>query len=65
MSRMDVENNETAFAGFGVSVKGKGMSCGMVEMVQCSIVWWFGHLQKIGESKVTRKIYNKWNRCWE
>jgi len=57
LSRMDGESNESVYKKFGVSVKGEGMNCGVVEVVKHSTLRWFGHLERMG-SEMTRKIYN-------
>jgi len=57
VNRMDGESNENVYGRFGMASKGEGMSCGVVEMVKCSTLRWFGHLQRIGESEMTRRIY--------
>ncbi len=35
-SKIEAENNESVYRRFGMSSKGEGMSCGVVEMVKCS-----------------------------
>ncbi len=34
MNRMDAENNESVYRRFGMSSRGEGMSCGVMEMVR-------------------------------
>ncbi len=36
VNRMDGESNENVYRNFGMSNRGEGMSCGVVEMVRCS-----------------------------
>ncbi len=52
MSRRDGESNENVNGRFGMSSKGEGMSCGVVG--KCSTLRWFGHLERMGESEMTR-----------
>ncbi len=33
------------------------MSCGVVEMVKRSTLRWFGHLERMDEREVTKRIY--------
>ncbi len=41
-NRMDGESNENVYIKFGMSSRGEGMSCGVVEMVKNGMVWAFG-----------------------
>jgi len=47
---MDGESNESVYGRFGMSVKGEGMNCGVVEVVKCNTLRWFSHLEKMVES---------------
>ncbi len=47
VNRMDGESNENVYRKFGMSNRGKGMSCGVVEMVKHSTLRWFGHLERM------------------
>jgi len=57
LSRMDGESNESVYRRFGMSVKSEGMNCGVVVVVKCNTLRWFGHLDRMGESEMTRRIY--------
>ncbi len=57
MNRMVGESNESVYRRFGVSSKGEGMSCGVVEMVKRSTLRWFGHLERMDKSELTKRIY--------
>ncbi len=57
MNRMDGESNENVFRKFGMSSRGEGMSCGLVEMVKRSTLRWFGHLERMNKSELTKRIY--------
>ncbi len=56
MNRMDSESNENVYRKFGMSSKGEGMSCGVV-LVKHSTLRWFGHLERMDESELTKRIY--------
>ncbi len=56
MNRMDGESNENVYRRFGMSSRGEGMSCGVVEMVKCSTLRWFGHLERMDDTEFTRRI---------
>ncbi len=43
VKRMEGENNDSGYRRFGMSSRGKGMSCGMVEMVKHTTLRWFEH----------------------
>ncbi len=42
VNRMEGESNENVYRKFGMFRRGEGMSCGVVEMVKCSTLRWFG-----------------------
>ncbi len=60
---MDGESNENVYRKFGMSSRGEGMSCGVVEMVKLSTLSWYGHLERMDERELTKRIYR--SRCWE
>ncbi len=55
MNRMDGESNENVYRIFGMSSRGEGMSCGVV-MVKRSTLRWFGHLERMDERELTKRI---------
>ncbi len=57
MNRMDGESNENVYRKFGMSSRGEGVSCGVVEMVKRSTLRWFGHLERMNERELTKRIY--------
>ncbi len=57
VKRMDGESNEDVYKKFGMSSRGGGMSCGVVKMVKRSTLRWFGHLERIDERELTKKVY--------
>ncbi len=50
MNRIDGESNERVYGRFGMSTKGEGMNCGVVEIVKhtSNSLRWFGHLRENG-----------------
>ncbi len=40
-----------------MSSRGEGMSCGVVEMVKRSTLRWSGHLERMDERELTKRIY--------
>ncbi len=56
VNRMDGKCNENVYRKFGLSSRGEGMSCGVVEMVKRStqMVWTFGRMD---ERELTKRIY--------
>ncbi len=57
VNRMDRKSNENVYRKFGMSSRGEGMSSGVVEMVNHSTLRWFGHLERIDERELTKRIY--------
>ncbi len=58
MNRMDGESKEVVYGRFGMTSRGERKSCGVVEVVKHNILLiWFGHLERMGESKLARRIY--------
>ncbi len=53
MNRVDGESNENVYRKFGMSSRGEGMSCGVVEIVKRSTLRWFGHLEWMDERELT------------
>ncbi len=56
VNRMDGESNENVYRKFGISSRGEGMSCEVVEMVKRSTLRWFGHLERMNERELTKRI---------
>ncbi len=40
-----------------VCSRGAGMNCGVVETVKCSTMRRFGHMERMDESELTKRIY--------
>ncbi len=57
VNRMDGESNKSVYRRFGVSSRGEGLSCGVVEMVKLSTLRRFGHLERMDKSELTKRIY--------
>ncbi len=57
MNRMDGESIENVYRKFGMSSRGERMSCGVVEILKRSTLRWFGHLEKIDEKELTKRIH--------
>ncbi len=55
VNRMDGESNENVYRKFGMSSR-EGMSCGVVEMVKCSTLRLFGHLERMDKRELTKRI---------
>ncbi len=47
MRRMDGESNESVYNRFGMSSKGEGVKCGVVEGVKRDTLRWFGHIERM------------------
>ncbi len=43
VNRMDGESSDNVYGRFGMSSKGKRMNCGVMEVVKCNTLRWFGH----------------------
>ncbi len=57
MNRMDGQSNENIYRKFGISSRGERVSCVVVEMVKCCTLRWFGHLERMDERELTKRIY--------
>ncbi len=57
MNRMDGESNENVYRKLGMTSRGEGMSCGLVEMLKRRTLRWFGHLERMDERELTKRIY--------
>ncbi len=56
VSRMDGVSNESVYDHFGMSHVGVGKKCGVVEVKQQTLKW-FGHMERMEEGKMTRRVY--------
>ncbi len=57
VSRMDGWSNENVYERFGMCHVGKGKKCGAVEEVKQQTLRWFGHMERMEEGKMTRRVY--------
>ncbi len=57
VSRLDGMSNESVYEHFGMCHVGEGKKCGVVEVVKRQTLKWFGHMERMGESKMTRRVY--------
>ncbi len=56
-SRMDGMSNESVYECFGMCHVGEGKKCGVVEEVKQQTLKWFGHMERMEESKMARRVY--------
>ncbi len=54
---MESESNESVYNRFGMSSKGDGMKCRVVEGVKCNTLRWFGYIERIAENVMTKRVY--------
>ena len=57
VTRWDRERNESVYERFGMSEKGIGIDCGVVEWVKRNTLRWFGHLERMEKGEITRRVY--------
>ncbi len=57
VSRMDGVSNESVYQCFGMCHMGEGKMCGVVEEVKRQTLMWFGDIERMEESKMTRRVY--------
>ncbi len=50
-------SNESVSEHFGMCHVGEGKKCGVVEEVKRQTLKWFGHMERMEESKMTRWVY--------
>ncbi len=54
--KMDGESNESVYGRFGMSSKGEGMKWGVVEGVKHNTLRWFGHMERMVENVMTKRV---------
>ena len=54
--RMDDESNESVYNKYDLSSRGEGMKCGVIERVKHSILRWYGHMERMRESEMTKRV---------
>ncbi len=57
MSRMNGMSNESVYEHFGMCHVGEGKKCGVVEEVKRQTLKWFGHMERMEEGRMTRRVY--------
>ncbi len=57
VSRMDGMSNESVYEHFGMCHVGEGKECGVLEEVKQQMLKWFGHMEQMEESEMTRRVY--------
>ncbi len=57
VSRMDGMRNKSVYEHFGMCLVGEGKKCGVVEEVKRQTLKWFGHMERMEESKMTNRVY--------
>ncbi len=57
VSRMDGVSNESVYKHFGMSHVGVGKKCVVVEEMKKQTLKWFGHIERMEEGKLTRRVY--------
>ncbi len=57
MSRMHGVSNESVYEHFEMCRVGVGKKCGVVEEVKRQTFKWFGHMERMEEGKMTRRVY--------
>ncbi len=55
--RMNGESNESVYNRFGMSSKGEGMTCRVVDGVRHNILRWFDHMERMAENEMTKRLY--------
>ncbi len=57
VSRMDGMSNESVYKHFGMCHVGEGKKCGVAEELKRQTLKWFGHLDRMEECKMTKRVY--------
>ncbi len=57
VSRWDRKSNEDTYGRFGMSETAVGMACGVAEWVKRSTLRWYGHVMKVSECYITKRVY--------
>ncbi len=55
VSRMDGMSNEGVYKRFGMCHVDKGKKCGVVEVKRQTLKW-FGHVERMGKGKMTKRV---------
>lgn len=57
MNRLDGPSNREVYESFGMEEQALGIDCGVVEWIKRSTLRWYGHVQRMDEDRMPRKIY--------
>ncbi len=57
VSRMDGMSNENVYERFGMRHVGEGKKCGVVEEVKRQTLKWSGHVERMEEGNMTKRVY--------
>ncbi len=57
VSRWDGLNKESVYERCGMRGRGSGVECGVVEWVKRSTLRWFGHIERMGNEELVKKVY--------
>ena len=57
LTRWDGESNETVYERCGMSENERGVNCGVVEWVKRNTLRWFGHLERMEDGELTKRVY--------
>ncbi len=57
VSRWDGLNNESVYERYGMRGRGSEVECGVVEWVKRSTLRWFGHIERMRNEELVKKVY--------
>ncbi len=57
VSRMDRMSKESVYERFGMCHVAEGKKCGVVEEEKRQTLKWLGHMERMEEGKMTRRVY--------
>jgi len=57
ISRRDMESNARIYRRFGMESDGVGIRCGVVEWVKRNTLRWFGHVERMQQDELTKRVY--------
>ena len=56
-TRWDRMRNQDVYESFGMSEKAMGVNCGVVEWVKRSALRWYGHIRRMPEERLAKRVY--------
>ena len=57
ITRMDRVSNTEVYEHFGMTERAVGVNCGVVEWVKRSALRWYGHVRRMPEDRLAKKVY--------